>query len=136
MRTADELPVIGRSFSPEIVNEAIRGTAVLHTGRVEIVWEEPPSRLVDEAVRQQMDALLSGSTSASDCGCLKETLAAVVAEAAAHVERSRRQTRGEGPGWGDAVDDDLAGGPPQWIEDLATARQVLLEIDAAHATDI
>ncbi len=41
MRTADELPVVGRSFSPEILNDAVRGTAVLHTGRVEIVWEDP-----------------------------------------------------------------------------------------------
>jgi hypothetical protein len=106
MRTADELPAIGRSFSPEILSEAIRGTAILGTGRVEIVWEEPPSRLIDEA------------------------------EAAARVERSPRPTRGEGPGWGDAIDDDLAGVPPQWVDDLATARQVLVEIDAAHAADV
>lgn len=135
MRTADELPAVGRSFRPEILNDAVRGTAVLHTGRVEIVWEDPPSGFVDDAVRRQMDALLCGGMPASDCDGLKRTLAAVVAEAAAHVERGRSTGHEERLDWADAIDDDLAGVPPQWVEDLATARQVLVEIDAARAGD-
>jgi hypothetical protein len=135
MRTADELPAAGRSFSPEIVSDAIRGTAVLHTGRVEIVWEDPPSHLVDESVRRQMDALLCGTLPASDRDHLKETLTPVVAEAAARIEHGRTPDHEEGPDWAGAVDDDLAGVPPLWIEDLAAARQVLVEIAAARAGD-
>jgi len=40
MRTADDLPTVGRPFSPEIVTDLTRGTTVLRTGRVEIVTEE------------------------------------------------------------------------------------------------
>ena len=40
MRTADDLPTVGRPFSPEIVTDLTRGTTVLRTGRVEIVTKE------------------------------------------------------------------------------------------------
>jgi len=40
MRTADDLPTVGRPFSPEIVTDLTRGTTVLRTGCVEIVTEE------------------------------------------------------------------------------------------------
>ena len=41
MRTADELPVVGREFCPEIVSQLTRGTNVFHSGRVEALVEEP-----------------------------------------------------------------------------------------------
>lgn len=44
MRTADDLPTVGRPFSPEIVSDLTRGTTVLRTGRVEIVTEEDAAR--------------------------------------------------------------------------------------------
>ena len=114
MRSADELPAVGRSFSPEILSDAIRGTAVLHTGCVEIVWEDPP---------------------ALDRGGLRENLAAVMAEAAAHVGQVRSPGGEEVPGGDDATDDEIAGVPPQWVEDLAAARRVLVEIAAGRAGD-
>ena len=40
MRTPDDLPTVGRPFSPEIVTDMARGTTVLRTGLVEIVTEE------------------------------------------------------------------------------------------------
>ena len=80
-----------------------------------------------------MDALLSGRASASDCGGLKETLAAVVAEAAAHLGQAVAGGE-EVPGGDDAMDDEIAGVPPQWVEDLAAARRVLVEIAAGRAT--
>ena len=40
MRTPDDLPTVGRQFSPEIVTDRTRGTCVLRTGLVEIVTEE------------------------------------------------------------------------------------------------
>ena len=40
MRTADDLPTVGRPFSPEIVTDLTRGTTVLRTGRVEAVTDE------------------------------------------------------------------------------------------------
>ncbi len=40
MRTADDLPTVGRPFSPEIVTDLTRGTTVLRTGRVEVVTNE------------------------------------------------------------------------------------------------
>ena len=133
MRSADELPTVGRAFSPEILTAAIRGTAALSTGRVEIVWEEPPSRLLDEGLRQRVDALLSGRSSPSDCIDLRATLATAVSTLAPHVEWRRRQGPGR-PDWETLVDDDLAGVPAEWIEDLAAARQALDELDAAPLT--
>ena len=44
MRTADDLPTVGRPFSPEIVTDLTRGTTILRTGRVEIVTEEEAAR--------------------------------------------------------------------------------------------
>jgi hypothetical protein len=41
MRTADDLPVVGRDFTPEIVSHLTRGTNVLNAGRVEALMEEP-----------------------------------------------------------------------------------------------
>ena len=40
MRTVDDLPTVGRPFSPEIVTDITRGTTVLRTGLVEIVSED------------------------------------------------------------------------------------------------
>jgi hypothetical protein len=41
MRTADDLPEVGREFTPEIVSHLTRGTNVFRTGRVEALMEEP-----------------------------------------------------------------------------------------------
>ena len=41
MRTADDLPAVGRDFTPEIVSQLTRGTNVLNAGRVEAMTEEP-----------------------------------------------------------------------------------------------
>jgi hypothetical protein len=41
MRTAAELPVVGREFCPEIVSQLTRGTNVFRTGLVEALVEEP-----------------------------------------------------------------------------------------------
>jgi hypothetical protein len=41
MRTADDLPAIGRDFTPEIVSDITRGTNVFCAGRVEALTEEP-----------------------------------------------------------------------------------------------
>lgn len=51
MRTADDLPTVGRPFSPEIVTDLTRGTTVLRTGRVEIVTEEDAARAHEPAER-------------------------------------------------------------------------------------
>jgi hypothetical protein len=40
MRTADDLPAVGRDFTPEIVSHLTRGTNVLNAGRVEAMMEE------------------------------------------------------------------------------------------------
>lgn len=40
IRTQDDLPSVGREFSPEIVTDRTRGTCILRTGLVEIVTEE------------------------------------------------------------------------------------------------
>jgi hypothetical protein len=44
MRTADDLPTVGRPFSPEIVTDLTRGTTVLRTGCVEVVTNEIAAR--------------------------------------------------------------------------------------------
>ena len=49
MRTADDLPTVGRPFSPEIVADLTRGTTVLRTGRVEIVTEDNAARELEPA---------------------------------------------------------------------------------------
>jgi hypothetical protein len=49
MRTADDLPTVGRPFSPEIVTDLTRGTTVLRTGRVEVVTEEDAARAHEPA---------------------------------------------------------------------------------------
>ncbi len=41
MRTAEDLPAVGRDFTPEIVSHLTRGTNVLNAGRVEALMEEP-----------------------------------------------------------------------------------------------
>ena len=133
MRSTAELPTVGREFTPEILTDAVRGTTALSTGRVEMVWEEPPSRLIDEELREQVDDLLAGRVSPSDCTDLRATLATTVSALVLRVER-RRRGRGRRPDWETLVDDDLAGVPAEWIEDLAAVRQELDEIDAALAT--
>jgi hypothetical protein len=130
VRTPEELPTVGLRFSPEILTDVSRGTAVLHTGRVEIVSEEPPSRLMSELLRRDVDALLSGRIASSDCAGLRESLEAAVSAAAARIERGGAAGRACRPDWTCLVDDDLAGVPRQWIEDLASARQALAELDA------
>jgi hypothetical protein len=134
MRSTDELPTVGRAFSPQILTAAIRGTAVLSTGRVEIVWEDPPSRLLDEGLRQRVDALLSGRISPTDCIDLRATLATAVSTLSPRVECRRRHRRGHSD-WETLVDDDLAGVPAEWIEDLADARQALDELDAGSRAE-
>jgi len=41
MRTADDLPRVGRPFTPEIVSHLTRGTNVFQAGCVEALTEEP-----------------------------------------------------------------------------------------------
>lgn len=41
MRTADDLPKVGRDFNPEIVSGLTRETMVFRAGRVEALTEEP-----------------------------------------------------------------------------------------------
>jgi hypothetical protein len=135
MRSTDELPAVGQAFTPEILTEAVRGTTALSTGRVEMVWEEPPSLLIDEELRERVDDLLSGRVSPSDCLDLRATLATAVSALVPRVERRRRRGRERRPDWETLVDDDLAGVPAEWIEDLAAVRQALDEIDAALATN-
>jgi hypothetical protein len=132
VRTPEELPTVGLSFSPEILTDVSRGTAVLHTGRVEIVSEEPPSRLLSKQLQRDVDALLSGRIAPSDCVGLRESLETVVSAAAARIERRGEGGRACRPDWTCLVDEDLAGVPRQWIEDLATARQALAEISATR----
>ncbi len=134
MRSLDELPTVGHAFTPEILADALRGTAALSTGRVEIVWEEPPSGL-DEGLRQQVDDLLIGRLSPSECVDLRAPLSSVVSNLTPRVERRRRQEHGRRSDWEALVDDDLAGVPAEWVEDLAAARQALYEIDAALAME-
>ncbi|NLE22941.1 MAG: hypothetical protein GX624_09205 [Actinobacteria bacterium] len=134
MRSPDELPTVGRAFTPEILADALRGTAPLHTGRVEIVWEEPPSGLLDEELRQELDDLLTGRLSASECVDLRARLVSVISSLAARVEQ-RRPDDAPRPDWEAHVDDDLAGVPAEWVEDLAAARQALHEIDDALAME-
>jgi hypothetical protein len=40
MRTADDLPCVGRPFTPEIVSHLTQGTNVFKCGRVEALTEE------------------------------------------------------------------------------------------------
>jgi hypothetical protein len=56
MRSADELPTVGRPFNPEIVTDITRGTTVLRTGLVEIVSED------DTATREREWRRPSGGT--------------------------------------------------------------------------
>jgi hypothetical protein len=130
MRSSDELPTVGRAFSPQILTPALRGTAALSTGLVEIVWEDPPSRLLDEELRQQVDALLSGRISPSECIDLRAPLATAVSTLAPRVECRRRRGR-DHLDWEALVDEDLAGVPAEWIEDLADAREALDALEAA-----
>jgi hypothetical protein len=41
MRTPDELPQVGRDFTPEVVSELTQGTNLFNAGRVEALTEEP-----------------------------------------------------------------------------------------------
>ena len=58
MRTPDDLPTVGRPFSPEIVTDMTRGTTVLRTGLVEIVSDD------DAASRERAAAKSSRETAA------------------------------------------------------------------------
>lgn len=129
LRSADELPTVGRRFRPEILSSIARSTVVLDTGRVEIVWEDPPSHILDPGLQARVDDFLKGRTPADEYAGLREALAGAVAGAVTRLgpppDPDDRST-----GWMDSVDADLAGLPVGWVQDLADARRVLEEIDA------
>jgi hypothetical protein len=118
MRTADDLPAVGREFTPEIVSDLIRGTGVLRTGVVEFVSEDLPKGLLDERLRAQIAGFFAGVLTPGDCAALRERLRGLVQYAADEAARRERAS----------IDQMLT---EAWIGDLAAARRVIDEIDAA-----
>jgi hypothetical protein len=133
MRSPAELPTEGRQFSPEIVTEFTRGTNVLRTGRVEAVTEDPPSRLIGRRLRRRVDAFLDGDLERSDNGALRADLAELIGSAMDELEQRECERREEGHLAAGAVPEDFVTIPTQWRRDLATARQVIDEIDESRS---
>ena len=114
MRTLDELPSVGRRFRPEILSAIARATLVLDTGRVEIVSEDCPSRLMSRGLQTRAEAFLTGCLAPDEYGDLRESLAAALSKAAKRIEL-RHRPRDEGaPSWTRFIDEDLVRLPMDW----------------------